>query len=965
MTAAVGGLLTEDAPHGGNSQSLRPGMIVKLRRRTWRVERIDGGVLTATPIDDFGAPAQQFLAALEQVEPGALPPPSLESVGDPILQRLFLQAIRLDALHGTAPFVAIQRTAVIPVEYQLVPLVMALRRQPARLLIADTTGLGKTIEAGLIISELLARGRAHSVLILTPASLREQWRQQMRDLFYQEFEVFSSETRKRLERTIPPGADPWLYFDKLIVSIDYAKDGRIRPEILKRKWDIVIVDEAHNAGMPHSQNGRKADMDRWEAVRDIASRASAHLLLLSATPHNGYTDSYCSLLEMLSPDLVRRNGDVVTPDRDRAARHVCQRTRKDVQQWFAEAGQPYPFPEREDARASEVGVALHRDYFKILEKLDFVMDFVANHAARSGSAQPVEWLRLHLHRRALSSPEALRQSLVNRLARLAEGAARQIEGPGEAEHGNLSLLASLGDQGGTDAETEDERDRQADHALLSIEKRLQQQYFEDLLQDLQVIKPGKDRKLAALRDSIIPDLLGKANGNTPARVIVFTRFKDTLAYLEKELARGADYDIIALNGDLSQAERDSRFEQFSASPRAVLLATDVISEGLNLQMASCMVVHFDVCYNPSRIDQRNGRVDRFGQRAPVVYVRTLYCKDTTDEDVMHHLVRKLERMRRDLGFSPPFFASEETMLRVLTRRRRKQGTPDATTGSLFGDEESLFDEAALIRMQSEGFYGQADVRIRDVSERLHEVHARFGSPDQVRGFITTGLRRYGCSVEERQNGTLRLQINNPRLRIAGMPDTLETVVLDPALRTLHGDATVLDVGHPLVRRLNAVIREDSLRASDEGARTAAYYVHGQRGMILLGYGVLRATAQTEPPTLLEEVVTFGIGARAAGVEPLTPEGVAEAAAREASSRPVARSNAQELIQSLASEDAWSQAREEAVERAMVALRTHREAMRSGLADTSPQEAAWLRGFAQIEEIGFDLSCLTLLLPEGI
>ena len=944
---------------------IRPGMIIHLRRRTWRVERIDGGVLTATPIDDFGAPPQQFLAALERVETGALPPPSLESVGDPILQRLFLQAIRLDALHGTAPFVAIQRTAVIPVEYQLVPLVMALRRQPARLLIADTTGLGKTIEAGLILSELLARGRARSVLILTPASLREQWRQQMRDLFYQDFEILSSETRKRLERAIPPGADPWLYFDKLIVSIDYAKDGRIRPEILKRKWDIVIVDEAHNAAMPHSRSGRKADMDRWEAVRDIAARASTHLLLLSATPHNGYTDSYCSLLEMLSPDLVRRHGEEVTPDRDRAARHVCQRTRKDVHQWFAEAGQPYPFPEREDARTSEVGVDLHRDYFKILEKLDFVMDFVANHAARAGSAQPVEWLRLHLHRRALSSPQALRQSLENRLARLAEGSSRQAEGLGESDRGDSSLLASLGDQGGTDAETEDERDRQADNALLGIEKRLQKQYFEELLQELQAIKPAKDRKLAALRDTVIPDLLGKAGGETPARIIVFTRFKDTLAYLEKELARGADYDIFALNGDLSQAERDSRFEKFSASPRAVLLATDVISEGLNLQMASCMVVHFDVPYNPSRYDQRQGRVDRFGQRAPVVYFRTLYCKDTTDEDVMHHLVRKLERMRRDLGFSPPFFATEETVLRVLTRRRRKHGAPDVATGSLFGDDESLFDDAALRRMQSEGFYGQADVRIRDVSERLHEVHERFGSPDQVRGFITTGLRRYGCSVEERRNGTLRIQINNPRLRVAGMPDFLETVVLDPALRPLHGDATVLDVGHPLVRRLNAVIREDALRASDEGARTAAYYVHGQHGMVLLGHGVLRATAQTEPPTLLEEVVTFGIGARAAGVKLLIAEGVAEAAAREASPRPVVRANAQELIQALASESAWDQARQEAVTWALAALRSHREAMRAGLADTSPQEAAWLRGFAQVEEIGFDLSCLTLLLPEGV
>jgi len=341
------------APAAQERPEIRPGMIVALRRRMWRVESIEGGVLTATPIDDFGSRSQRFLLELEQPRPGTLPEPSLQSLGDHALQSLFLQAVRLDALHGTAPFMAIQRTAVIPVEYQLVPLVMALRQQPARLLLADTTGLGKTVEAGLIVAELLARGRARSVLIITPANLRKQWRQQMRDLFYLDFEIISSDTRKRLERSIPPGADPWLYFDRLIVSIDYAKDIRIRPEILKRQWDIVVVDEVHNAAMPHSQKGRKADMERWESVDQIAARASTHFLALSATPHNGYTDSYSSLLRMLSPDLVTGTGEEMKPRRELAAEHVCQRTRKDVQAWFEEAGQKFPFPDREPSSATE------------------------------------------------------------------------------------------------------------------------------------------------------------------------------------------------------------------------------------------------------------------------------------------------------------------------------------------------------------------------------------------------------------------------------------------------------------------------------------------------------------------------------------------------------------------------------------------------------------------------------------
>jgi ERCC4-related helicase len=966
---------------------IRPGMIVSLRRRMWRVEEIAGGVLTATPIDDFGARAQQFLLELETPKPGSLPEPSLAALGDHTLQQLFLQAVRLDALHGTAPFMAIQRTAVIPVEYQLVPLVMALRQHTARLLLADTTGLGKTIEAGLVISELLARGRARSVLIITPASLREQWREQMMDLFYLDFEIISTETRKRLERSIPPGADPWLYFDRLIVSIDYAKDIRIRPEILKRQWDIVVVDEAHNAAMPHAQKGRKADMERWEAVDQIAARSSAHMLLLSATPHSGYTDSYCSLLRMLSPDLVRELSGEVSPYRERATHHVCQRTRKDVQQWFAEAGEKFPFAEREPPEETEFPVELHRDYFRALQKMDKILGFISLHAESVGRRQPAEWLRLHLHRRALSSPEALRRSLENRIDKLKSMLTREAEPEAEPDE---PLLASLADRGASDVESEDEQDRRADSAVFSIEQRLQLEYFQDLLKDLQGIRPSKDRKLAALRDQVLPALFGKAGGETSARIIVFTRFKDTLFYLERELGRSADYEIVAMHGDLSGAERDRRFEQFAAAKKAILLATDVISEGLNLQTTAYMVIHYDIPWNPNRIEQRTGRVDRFGQRAPKVYVRTLFCAYTTDEDVMHHLVRKLETMRRDLGFAPPFFATEETVLRVLTRRRSRRSEDPEWQLRLFGqgEEEMFFDEEALRRIRSEGFYGQADVRIRDVAQRLREVHQRFGSPDQIRRFIEVGLMRYQCGVEKKANGTLAIQVNHPRLRVAGQPDHYETVVLDPDEKALHPEARVLDVGHPLIRRLNAVIREDALRQSDDGARTAAYVVRDQRGTILLGHGLLRATASTHPPTLLEEIVTFGIRAGLGGVQPLTPEQVTHAAAQLPSARPVQRDQALATLGALYQHPAWSDALRQATSQALETLRQHRARIKAELETSGPSSPdasqsaqadfvasdldfnpgparAWLDGFDQVQQVGFDLYCLTLLLPEGM
>lgn len=942
---------------------VRPGMLVRLRRRLWRVESVEGGVFSATPIDDFGANSQRFLTELENPEPGTLPEPSLDSLGDHALQKLFLQAVRLDALHGTAPFVSIQRIGVVPAEYQLVPLVMALRQQSVRLLIADTTGLGKTIEAGLIAKELLARNHIRSVLIITPANLRQQWLQQMRDLFYIDFEIISSETRKRLERSIPPGADPWRYFDRIIVSIDYAKSTRIKHEILKRDWDLVIVDEAHNASMPHMQMGRKADMERWEIVDQIAQTRCKHLLLLTATPHNGYTDSYSSLLKMLSPDLVYGKDGELVPNRERAISHVCQRTRNDIQRWFEEEDKPFPFPQREPASATEVSVSLAPEYLRILKNLDALMETLEAHARLQHKQQPVEWLRLHLHRRALSSPEALRCSLENRLDKLKRRPTAFEPSSTEEPEEDL-LLASLADRGAEDTDTEDETDRRADVAALTIDQQLQLLHFSELLSKMKSMKPASDRKLSKLRDDVIPSLVRKATENTPSRVIVFTRYKDTLDYLERELRKqkNKEYEVLSLHGDLSEAMRDERFRQFAESESAVMLATDVISEGLNLQATSCMIVNYDIPWNPNRIEQRVGRVDRYGQRSPMVYVRTLYCKDTQDEDVLDLYLRKYESMLKDLGACPPVYTSEDTVRRLLVKRHYKK-VHESQLG-LFGDDESFLEDA-LARIKKDGFYGQNNIRISEVSERLEAAYERFGSPEEIQKFLEIGLRRYGCSIQSVQgNGLRRIELHNPRLQVAGIPKTLEKAVLDPNLRQIYPDAVVLDVGHPLSRRFSAVIREDALQSTTDGARTAAREVTGQRGTVLLGYGLLRAVAQTKPPTLLEEVVVFGIKSSRDGIDVLPLDAAQEAASSPPSESPVDRAEALEGLKRLRLESVWEEAYEQAIDETMRNLKRHRSKLKDELASTGSSDKDWLAGFDDIEQVGFDLYCLMLLVPEA-
>lgn len=924
-----------------------------MRRRQWRVESIDGGELVATPLDDMGAGSQRFIAELESLELYEPKPPSLQDLGDHSLQSMFLQASRIEALHGTAPFLALQRSSVVPVEYQLVPLVMALRLQPCRLLLADTTGLGKTVEAGLIMSELLARNQARSVLIITPANLRKQWKEQMRDFFHQDFQILSGETRKSLERSIPPGADPWLYFDRLIVSIDYAKDIRIRHEILKRQWDLVIVDEAHNASMPHTGTGKKADMDRHDAVREIAERCK-HLLLLTATPHNGYTDSYCSLLSMLAPALVKGEGGNIKPNLDVGRNHVCQRTRKDVRAWFESVGREFPFPDREPQEKTEFGVDLHKQYRTVLAKLDRLLDALQAQAAELRREHVAEWFRLHLHRRALSSPEALRISIGNRVRKLSA----PFEGSGSQHDEQLSGLVV--DKLAGDDEGEGLAVMRADESLMDIgfQQDVERQEWIRLLEELKVITPKKDAKLQALCHQVIPELfeIAKQNPKAPARVIVFTSYKDTLDYYSKHIKSTLGCQVFTLDGSLSEAERNRRFAEFSEATQAVLIATDVISEGVNLQSASCMVVHESVPYNPNRLDQRNGRVDRYGQKSPMVYIRTLYCKDTSDEDVMHLLVRKLDRMRRDQGFAPPFFATEETVLRVISNKRRKRAKQEVVQYTF---EDDWFNDDLVRLMESEGFYGQADVKVAEVSNKLKELYEKVGTPSELREHIVGGLRYFTCGVVEKPDRTLELKLSNPRLQVPGVEQDLQKVVLNPEDKTLHPTSTLIDVGHPVVRRLNALIRQEGFRG-EERARTAAFISVEVPRATLVAHGILRAVSKTTPPVLLEELVVFGVEGGLEG-GPLTQAEAELRAKAKASPGAISPQDAIERIKAFVGSDHFRKAQERAIADTMARIAAFRARAKKEL--ESDAETAWTQGYDELEHVGFEVYGYTLIQPE--
>ncbi len=292
------------------SSSYSVGSIVYTRGRDWVVlPSDDSEILRLRPLSGGDKEHSALHLGLEggHVKRSEFPDPLVTESGDIVAGKLLRDAARLSLRSGAGPFRSLGRLSVRPRPYQFVPLIMALRLESARILIADDVGVGKTIEAGLIASELLARGDARRLCVICPPHLCDQWQHELADKFHIQAEIVRTSTVARLERSIPRGGiSLYEYYPNLIISIDFAKSDRRKAFLLQHCPDLVIVDEVHTAADPGYQ-GSKDQQQRHELVKQIALDANRHLLLLSATPHSGIEDSFRSLLGLIRPHFRELN----------------------------------------------------------------------------------------------------------------------------------------------------------------------------------------------------------------------------------------------------------------------------------------------------------------------------------------------------------------------------------------------------------------------------------------------------------------------------------------------------------------------------------------------------------------------------------------------------------------------------------------------------------------------------------
>ncbi len=625
-----------------------PGQLVTVRNRQWVVADVSRGeVASSDPHVLTGrAPHLVTLASIEddawddelrvvwELEPGTvvhdvavLPSPE-HGFDEPSELAAFLHAVRWGAI-ASADTTALQapfRSGIQIEDYQLDPVVRALSMPRTNLLIADDVGLGKTIEAGLVMQELMLRHRARTMLIVCPAGLTLQWRDEMRDKFGLDFRIVDAQLLGQLRRRRGLYVNPWTHYPRLIVSVDWLKRERpmrllreVLPPVPRypRAFDLLVVDEVHSCA-PSGRGRYAVDSLRTKAIRALA-RHCEHRLFLSATPHNGYLESFTALLELLDDQRFVRG---VRPAEDQLARVMVRRLKRTLPpRWD---GTPR-FPQR------------NLDYLEVsyTEPERHAHQLLNRYAAsRRSSAEgkpakaAADFVTTLLKRRMFSSPKAIAETLEVHLTTMTD---RERAPAVPVSERVLRPLVELLDEA-IDDPADDAGYAQAEQDALAAVRSCapalstaERAMLAELGTWARGAQDRPDAKFTALRrwlDPIVPP-----TGESTERVIIFTEYRDTQRWLyERLLTAGYPAQRLALlHGGQDEQDREHVKNVFTADPELddvrVLIATDAASEGINLQWHCHRVLHWEIPWNPNRLEQRNGRVDRHGQPAPEVQIR--------------------------------------------------------------------------------------------------------------------------------------------------------------------------------------------------------------------------------------------------------------------------------------------------------------------------------------------------------
>lgn len=822
-----------------SSKIQQPGSLVTLRHRDWVVlPSDDPELLIVKPLGGSEEESTGIYLPLatgaDVPSPAEFPKPDSQDLGNFAQARLLHNAARLSFRSGAGPFRSLARISFRPRSYQMVPLVMALRQETVRLLIADDVGVGKTIEALLIVRELLDRRKIRRFAVICLPHLCDQWQQEIRDKIGVEAVVIRSNTQARLDREIHGDTSVYQFYPFQVLSVDYIKSESRRATFISECPEMVIVDEAHTCARP--QGASASQQQRHDLIRRIAAKRGQHLVLLTATPHSGKQEEFASLLGLLDPSFEQLDVATATQaERQRLARSFVQRRREDVERWMNE---DTPFPKRDPG---EFDYNLSKPYLAFFENLlAFARTLVAGDEQTERAKRVHYWTALGLLRGVMSSPAAGVAMLRARRAKLGDTSdfadSDSAEGPvHDKPDGFESDLVPV---------------ECVENAEWTQNQLRKLRDFEKELADLN--GPKSDHKLEAAR-MVVEDWL--QSGHNP---VIFCRYIQTAIYLGEELRPllakkfpKADIQVVT-SEDPDEIRRD-RIEAMGQSKHRVLIATDCLSEGINLHEHFTAVLHYDLPWNPNRLEQREGRVDRFGQRAKEVKAYLLFSKDSAvDGVVLDVILRKVREIKRSTGINVPFPEDSQSIIDTITQSLllnpdRKISTRRGDKGQTeFNFEE--FDEAGKLRVEisdkyrkaadrasySRSVFAQHAIRAEEIEQDLRENDEAIGSPAAVKAFVLEGLRSlFGAQIDAEGEGYRLYTANLSPSASSHLPKAVSVLVsFDSPTPENH---IYLGRNHPFVEQICQIVLAHTISRQKHAAARAA---------------VMRTNSVTKPTTLL-------------------------------------------------------------------------------------------------------------------
>jgi superfamily II DNA or RNA helicase len=819
------------------------GNLVRARGREWVVQsESKPDWLRLRPLGGADDEVIALIPELEfqPVEPATFPAPNPQKLGNHAAALLLRDALRLKLRAGGGPFRSFGNIAVEPRAYQLVPLLMALRLTTVRLLIADDVGIGKTIEAGLIVRELMDRGEISRLAVLCPPHLVDQWQNELAERFNLQAVALTSASAARIERDLPHGVSLFDHHHCVVVSLDYIKSERHREHFLTIAPECIVVDEAHT-----SANRGQGKQLRFELLQRLVTNEERHLLLLTATPHSGDEAAFYNLLSLLNPKFteLQHKTSANDPLRQELARHFVQRRRKDIDEWHDTRG----FPKR---MTTEMTYQLSGAWGQFFDDVQSYCRELAEsvEASGNGNARLIWYATLALLRCVASSPAAAVKALSTRLA------------------GALDNENCLTDDRLYDGQAED-------LAGSDLEPPAQWQdvgRLQDLIAQAESLS-GKagDPKLAILIEHV-KHLL--AEGYHP---VIFCRYIATAHYVAEHLRKQfPSVTVESVTGEYTPDEREQRVQAMDDADQRLLVATDCLSEGINLQHLFTAVIHYDLAWNPTRHEQREGRVDRFGQQAPQVRCSMLYGQDNpVDGFVLNVILRKAEAIRQELGILVPMPEDETRINQALVKAalmKRGESSKAPQQFSLFDFEEA---EAPLKPLQAQWHdalekakanrtvFAQRRIRPEEVMPEWEKQQTALGTEEDVRRFVQTACARLNAPLEVGKR-------NNYKLLPQHFPEIFKQRLADEGIeKTLLLNFTELHRSHLVVTLLaehlleEALLGEKPLAARCAATVTEAVNVVTTLYLLRLRHQLSYVRRRQPYQLMAEETVTLAVRGR--------------------------------------------------------------------------------------------------------